>query len=97
MQEDKVEEQEEELKECLDELHAVLREDPLNEEVQQVGRCVCTTFSFSFSLSLCCCCCCCIAQRGRVISLVLLLFLFLSLCIYYPCRYGIACMNRYSK
>lgn len=52
MQEDKVEEQEEELKECLDELHAVLREDPLNEEVQQVGRCVCTTFSFSFSFYL---------------------------------------------
>ncbi|WPT17837.1 RNA N6-adenosine-methyltransferase mettl16 [Picochlorum sp. SENEW3] len=32
----RIEEQEGELKECLHELHAVLREDPLNEEVQQI-------------------------------------------------------------
>lgn len=72
-EDNRIEEQEGELKECLHELHAVLREDPLNEEVQQV--CICLLFDSVLVLFLCSlllsCLCVCVGGRWMMISLFL--------------------------
>lgn len=75
----RIEEQEGELKECLHELHAVLREDPLNEEVQQV--CIYRVFDsvllLFLSSVLLLCLCVCVGGRWMMISLFLYKFIYI--------------------